>query len=114
MDLTMLSADSDDHPPRPDLPVIRHLTYTEMHAMELGVAFAAFIFFGLAVGRTADVFAIVLVVARIIISDRRAKGDSTKCQHRLGFHDIRGEPWYFTNATLVTFGILVALYGGAL
>lgn len=83
------------HPPRPNLPVLRHLTFTEIHAMELGLYFAVIVVVAIELGAEGAVVPLAVVVGRKLVSDRRAGGAKTDCDHGLGFHDARAEPQYF-------------------
>lgn len=107
---TWLPSDAD-HPVRPDWPVVRHLTFTELHAMELGVAFAVFLYVAVTIEKLAESWPVVLYVGRVLFSERRAKGGTTKCDHPVGIHDITHDPWYFTTTTLVSLGLLVGTVG---
>lgn len=42
--------EDDGHPVRPDLPVLHHLTFTEVHALELGAYLGLLAFFAVRVG----------------------------------------------------------------
>lgn len=94
------------HPPRPDWPVFRHLTFTEVHAMELGLYFGLFIVWSMVLGTQQMAFGLAAVVARKIVSHRRKKGTSTECDHDVGFHDVVDEPHYFGVPVVV----VVAVY----
>lgn len=90
-----------DHPPRPALPVLYHLTFTEIHALELGSYLGLFIIWAQSLGSGGMALALVALAARRIISQRRAKGGGTTCKHAVGFHDVIAEPHYFGFAVAI-------------
>lgn len=96
--------EDDDHPIRPDLPVVRHLTFTEVHAIELGIYVGLLAFFALQFGYGGEVITLLIAITRFTISDGKAKCGATKSTHRLGFHDVRVEPQYFGAGFLLAFG----------
>lgn len=95
--------EDDAHPIRPDLPVFRHLTFTEVHALELGAYVGLLAYFGIRVGRGGAVFTLVVAITRFTISSGRAKACRRPDAHRLGFHDVRLEPQYFGAGVLLGF-----------
>lgn len=88
-------AEDDAHPVRPDLPIVRHFTFAEAHALELGAYVGLLAFFGLRLGRAGEVLTLSIAVVRFAMSDGRASAGAGKATHRLGFHDVRLEPPYF-------------------
>ena len=102
-------AEDDEHPVRPDLPVARHLTFTEVHSLELGIYIGLFAFFATRFGYGGEVVMLLFGVIRFVMSDGRAKAGATMANHRIGFHDVRQEPPYFGAGFLLAFG--VALVG---
>jgi hypothetical protein len=96
-------AEDDTHPVRPDLPVFRHLTFTEVHSLELGVYVGLLVFFAIQVGAEGEAVTLLIAITRFTISDGRAKAGATKVTHRLGFHDVREEPPYFGAGLLLSF-----------
>lgn len=96
-------AEDDTHPIRPDLPVARHLTFTEVHALELGLYIGLLAYFGAQAGETGAVVTLLIGIARFVMSDGRARSDRTESTHRLGFHDVRKEPPYFGAGFLLAF-----------
>jgi hypothetical protein len=97
-------AEDEKHPVRPDLPVLRHLTFTEVHAIELGVYIGLLAFFAVRIGRTGEIMTLLIGIVRFTMSDGRAKSGATKVTHRIGFHDVRKEPQYFGAGFLFVFG----------
>lgn len=97
----------DDHPPRPDWPIFRHLTFTELHALELGVGMAILVWWARVLGVQGAVFPLALYVARVILGKRREEGDTTPATHTVGLHDIRQAPPYFVVAAIVTITLLL-------
>lgn len=86
----------EDHPPRVDLPLVRHLTFEEVHAMELGVYLGVLLAWGAILGQHEAAFALAALAARSVMSRRNGN-------RGIGFHDAREEPWYFGFATLATY-----------
>lgn len=111
MPLAWLPED-DTHPVRPDLPVFRHLTFTEVHSLELGIYIGLFAYFALLVGAAGALVTVLVSIVRFTISDGRAKRGATKATHRIGFHDVRQEPPYFGAGFLFAFAL--AVVGGRL
>lgn len=97
------------HPPRPDLPVFRHLTFTEVHAMELGFYFGAFIVWSMALNMQAIAFGLTVVVIRKLVSHRRKNGSKTQCDHDIGFHDAVDESHYFGAPVVLVVGVYLLL-----
>lgn len=97
------------HPPRPDVPVLRHLTFTEIHALELGVYLGFLIVWGLSMNQAGTVFMLAVMAGRKIISHRRSKGDGTTCDHDIGFHDAIAEPQYFGFPPILIVGVYYAI-----
>lgn len=110
MPLSWLEED-DEHPVRPDLPVARHLTFTETHAIELGGYIGLLAFFGLTLGQGEQILTLLVGVVRFTMSDGRAKGGASKLTHRMGFHDVRQEPQYFGAGFLLAFGLAALVFG---
>ena len=96
--------EDDKHPVRLDLPVFRHLTFTEVHAIELGVYLGLLAFFAVQAGRTGEIMTLLIGIVRFTMSDGRAKSGATKATHRIGFHDVRSEPQYFGAGFLFVYG----------
>lgn len=90
----------DDHPPRLDLPVVRHLTFEEAHALELGVYFGILLAWGVILGEHTAAFALAAMAARSVMSWRNGN-------RGLGFHDAREEPWYFAFGTLLSAAVVL-------
>jgi len=103
--------ETETHPLRPDIPLLRHLTWTELHAAALGGSFAVLVYWGMALGRGGVVFGIAVTVAQLILGEKQRKSKRSKCEHRIGVHDIRKEPWYFA-ASAVVLWIALAGVGG--
>lgn len=101
--------EDDTHPVRPDLPVVRHLTFTEAHALEIGGYVGVLSYFGVHVNMEGAVFLLLLSIARFVVSDGRASAGATTAVHRMGFHDVRKEPQYFGATVLVAFVLMVVL-----
>ncbi|MFB6311446.1 MAG: hypothetical protein ABEH64_09745 [Salinirussus sp.] len=102
MPLTWLPED-DKHPIRPDLPVFRHLTFTEVHSLELGIYVGLLVYFSLLVGTGGAVATLLISIVRFTISDGKAKNGATNAMHRIGFHDVRQEPPYFGAGAIFAF-----------
>jgi len=104
--MEILDADKR-HPPRPDTPMFRHLTFTEIHAMELGLYVGLLLVWSMALNKDVMGFGFALVVARKIISHQRKKGSKTACDHELGFHDAVLEPHYFGLPVVIVVGAYI-------
>lgn len=107
MPLAWLPED-DTHPVRPDLPVTRHLTFTEVHALELGIYIGLFAFFAIQIGYGEAVATLFISIIRFTMSDGKAKAGSTRATHRIGFHDVRQEPPYFGAGVLLALAVAIA------
>ena len=101
--------EDDTHPIRPDLPVFRHLTFTEVHSLELGIYVGLLVYFGLLVGTAGAMVTLLVSIVRFTISDGKAKGGATKAAHRIGFHDVRQEPPYFGAGVVFAFAAAVVV-----
>jgi hypothetical protein len=101
--------EDETHPVRPDLPVTRHLTFTEVHALELGIYIGLFAFFALQIGYGEAVVTLFISIIRFTMSDGKAKAGGTRATHRMGFHDVRQEPPYFGAGVLLA--LVVAVVG---
>lgn len=102
MPLSWLPED-DTHPIRPDLPVVRHLTFTEAHAIELGIYVGLLAYFAVQFGLAGEAITLLIAITRFTISDGKARCGATKSTHRIGFHDVRLEPQYFGAGFLLAF-----------
>lgn len=100
--MSVILPEDAEHPTRLDLPIWRHLTFVEAHAIELGAGFGIFVVWALVVGDASTVVPLVAMVARKLVSRQRAAGEGTSCEHDIGFHDAVAESPYFVVAT-VTF-----------
>lgn len=89
-----LPADSE-HPPRPDVPILSHLTFVEIHAMELGLGLGLFAVWAVELNEAGIALLLGALAARRIISAKRKKGTGTKCDHTIGMHDAIADPHYF-------------------
>lgn len=94
MPLQWLEED-EDHPVRPDLPVVRHLTFTEVHSLELGAYIGIFGYFAFKYGYGGELIMLLFGIIRYVMGDGRAKAGKSPVSHNLGFHDVRQEPPYF-------------------
>ena len=83
------------HPPRPDTPILRHFTFTEAHAVELGVYLGLFVVWALSMNQNGAAFSITVGAFRKVMSRQRSVGGGTPCDHDIGFHDAVEEPHYF-------------------
>ncbi len=114
MSITWLAAD-DAHPVRPDVAVFRHLSYTEVHAIELGIYLGLLAFYALGYGYGGEMVTLLVGITRFAISDGKSKTQAKpptatrgrRAIHRLGFHDVREEPQYFGAGFLLGLGTLV-------
>lgn len=101
----------EGRPIRPDLPWLRNLSWTKIHAMQLGAAFGIMVFFGQLWGFRGSVFGLAVSVAQFVISDQNVKSKRTSCQKRLGATDIRQKPWYFLSAALFVWAGIALVLG---
>lgn len=103
----ILPAD-DEHPPRLNVPIWRHLTYVEAHAMELAVYVAPLILGAVFLGLWE------LALAMGVWTYRWLTGKNRSCDHSIGFHDAKEEPQYFVIPllALVAGGMLANYYWG--
>lgn len=112
------------HPVRPDLPFLRHLTFAEGHAIEIGIGVGVVLYVAAGIGMLEAAFPIALGVLRIALGlrrrrsrpkaegrTRRERATNTSCDHTLGIHDIQSDPWYFVIAGLVTVAVLSLTFG---
>jgi hypothetical protein len=95
--------EDDKHPIRPDLPVFRHITFTEVHAIELGIYIGLLAYFATQFGYGEAIITLLISITRFTISDGKAKTGSSTAGHRMGFHDVRQEPQYFGAGFLFAF-----------
>lgn len=102
--------EDDTHPVRPDFPVTRHLTFTEVHALELGAYIGLLVYFGLEVNLGQEIVVLLIGIVRFTMSDGRAKAGASKVTHRLGFHDVRQEPHYFGGGVVIAFALTVVAF----
>lgn len=100
--------EDDTHPVRPDLPVVRHLTFTEVHSLELGIYIGAFAFFALQFGYGGELIVLLFGIIRYAMGDGKAKAGRSPVTHNLGFHDVRKEPPYFGAGFIIGFVTVVA------
>lgn len=84
-----------DHPPRLDVPILRHLTFTELHAAELGTYLGFLIVWSMVIGQQFVVLLLVVAAGRKIISRQNRQDPRRSCDHDVGFHDVIAEPAYF-------------------
>lgn len=108
MPLQWLEED-DTHPIRPDLPVFRHLTFTEVHSLELGTYIGAFGYFALQFGYGGELIVLLFGLIRYTMGDAKAKAGKSPVTHNIGFHDVREEPPYFGAGFI--FGFLAVVVG---
>jgi hypothetical protein len=104
MPLAWLPED-DTHPVRPDLPIARHFTFTEAHALELGIYIGLFAFFAVQWGYGEAIITLFISIIRFTMSDGKAKAGGTRATHRMGFHDVRQEPPYFGTGVVLTVAV---------
>lgn len=98
-----------DYPPRPDTPILRHLTFTEIHAVELGFYLGLLVVWALTLNESSAAFALVVSAARKIMSRRRMRDEAEDCDHDVGFHDAVAEPQYFGFPVVVIVGVYYAV-----
>lgn len=99
-------AEDETHPARPDIPVFRHMTFTEIHAVELGVYIGLFAFFAIRQGYASQVVILLFGIIRYVMGNGKAKAGATNVTHNVGFHDVRQEPQYFGAGFLVAYALL--------
>lgn len=97
------------HPRRPDLPILRHLTYSEAHAAEIGIGLAVLVWWSQVGGFVELVIPIAIALVRLAVGMKRKSGTDT-CDHTLGVHDIRAEPQWFASAAILTYVVLAGAW----
>lgn len=100
--------ENKDKPPRPDVPILRHLTYDELHSWVLGIV-------GLPIGvaitggesEMAVVFTVTIFAFVLGIKALPTRNGAPKALEAMA-----SEPWYFTSAYVVwfTLGLLVGAW----
>ena len=103
--------DGTGRPLRPDLPWLRNLSWTKVHAMQLGFGFAILVYWGLALGAVGAAFGLAVLVAEFVLGEAQEQTDRSLCDHDLGFHDVAQKPWYFLSAAVVVYGVMAAIWG---
>lgn len=101
----------DGRPIRPDLPWLRNLTWTKLHAMQIGLGIAVIAYMGLLLGEGGLVLGLVVVAAEVVLEGRRERSEDSTCDHGLGVHDLIEKPWYGLSAALTTY-IVMGLWWG--
>lgn len=105
-----LLPETDDRPVRPDLPWLRNLSWTKIHALQIGFFVGLLVCWGVALDQQIAVFAVVLYLVQYAIGGRVVKSDR-QCDHNLGIHDLRLKPWYFATALFWTVVASSLLFG---
>ena len=100
-----------DPPPQPDVFVLRNLTWTKIHSMQIGLGVAILIYWSLALGRTGTAFGLAVMVALAALGLAQERSERTQADHGLGFHDVREKPWYALSAALATYVAMGVLWG---
>ena len=98
-------------PLRPDIPILRNLSYIKYHALQIGMFGALFVYWSFSLGYTETGFVVAAFLVRTALGIREKKDPDRKCQHNVGLHDIRTKPWYFASSFLST-SILLNLFFG--
>lgn len=106
-------SETDKHPLRPDVPFFRHLTWTELHAALLGAPFGLMVYWSQVLGRSGVAFGLAVTIAQLILGEGQRRSKRSKCEHRIGKHDIEQEPWYFSTAGVAAW-IVSTVVGGVL
>lgn len=106
-----VNIDGSGRPVRPDLPWLRNLSWTKLHAMQIGVALGIIIYWGQLLNYGGVVFGLVIAFIQIILGHRQKKSSRTGCTHSVGFHDVKHKPWYTTYSTLPTWALLTLVFG---
>lgn len=112
MTFKMYLPSDEMHPPRLDLPIIRHLTYSETHAFELGIYFGLVIVWAMTLGQEIAAFTLLLAIIRKVTTKTKKNDERSAVVHDIGFHDVRKEPPYFGAGTVIvvgTYGLYLVL-----
>lgn len=104
-------SETEDRPIRPDLPWLRNLSWTKVHASQIGFTMGIIIYWGQLLNRGGVVFGLTIIVAQYALGLRQKKSLKSNCQHSLGIHDVITKPWYAASFTIITWGILFVLFG---
>lgn len=101
--------EDDSHPPRPDLPILRHFTFTEAHAVELGVYVGLVFGWGVVLGHETAVFGAAVYLIRWFTSRTKVKDEKSKSSHGMGFHDaLFAAPYFIGTTTVVALAVVFA------
>ena len=100
------SPDGTGRPIRPDLPWFRNLSWTKLHAIQLGFAFGLLLYFLISLNEHGVAISLIILAVEYIISESRRVDPASSCNHRIGLHDIIEKPWYFASTIIVTYGAL--------
>lgn len=106
-----VNSDGSGHPIRPDLPWLRNLTWTKIHAMQIGAALGIIIYWGQLLNYGGVVFGLVIISIEIVFGIRQKHSHKTKCNHSVGLHDVRNKPWYATYSAVAIWALLVVVFG---
>lgn len=98
-------------PIRPDLPWLRNLSFTKIHAMQLGFGITLLAYLGIALGFEGAAVALLYLSARRIMSHRDVKDVNSACEHKMGFHDLKQKPWYGLSMGILTVLVLIGVFG---
>jgi len=100
-------------PRRPDIPIVRNLTWTRIHAIEFGIVVGALLVWAQTVATVAPLTGLLAVLVQILVSRSQKESARTSCTHDIGIHDVRQEPTAFATAAalvwIITTTILTVL-----
>ena len=102
--------ETEDRPLRPDLPWARNLSWTKVHAAQLGFGIALIVYWAFAEGESGLALALVVNAGQFVFGEVQERGEGL-CDHDIGAHDLVEKPWYGLSAALGTLLVLVALWG---
>lgn len=93
-----------DRPIRPNLPWLRNMSHTKVHALILGVPLGLLVTFGYVWGEQGAVVGLGAYVIQYLFGRRQKKSKPSTCEHNIGAHDAVRKPWYFFASVLLTIG----------
>ena len=102
--------ETDDRPIRPDLPWLRNLSWTKLHAMQIGFGIALIVYLALSMGEEGVALGLLVLAAQAAFGELQEHSDSL-CEHDIGIHDFIEKPWYALSSGVATYVALGILWG---
>jgi hypothetical protein len=99
-------------PPRPDLPYLRDVSWFHVHAVTIGIMVGLGLYWTASYSTNGALLGSSSIIVQYVLGRIQKNRDWDKCDHEIGWHDIRKKPAFVFVGAVVAW-VAVSLYLGA-